>query len=120
MLARRRDHRRPAIRDRCDEPLAQQETLTLRSPLPMKERQTMRFLVIPALLTACAASGLAQTPDHVRTADQRSISASFWSNMAPSDHFDIANAVIGPATNKQAPFDQPDIPISSHDRLYTA
>jgi hypothetical protein len=24
--ARRRDHRRPAIRDRCDEPLAQQET----------------------------------------------------------------------------------------------
>jgi YVTN family beta-propeller protein len=30
----------------------------------------MRFLVIPALLTACAVSGLAQTADRVYTADQ--------------------------------------------------
>jgi hypothetical protein len=47
----------------------------------------MRFLVIPALLTACAVSGLAQTADRVYT---------------------------------QAPFDQPDVSISSHDRVYTA
>src|ERR1700744_3656693 len=46
----------------------------------------MRFLVISALLTACALSGLAQT------------SGSF----------------------EQAPFGQADIPISSHDRVYTA
>ena len=32
----------------------------------------MRFLVIPALLTACAVSGLAQTADRVYTADQTS------------------------------------------------
>jgi hypothetical protein len=44
----------------------------LRSPLPMKERQTMRFLVIPALLTACAVCGLAQTADRVYSDDQTS------------------------------------------------
>src|SRR5246500_1436716 len=49
----------------------------------------MRFLVIPALLAACAVSGLAQTAHRAHTADQ-------------------------------APFNQPDIPISSHDRVYTA
>jgi hypothetical protein len=32
----------------------------------------MRFLVIPALLTACAVSVLAQTADRVYTADQTS------------------------------------------------
>jgi|HubBroStandDraft_4_1064222.scaffolds.fasta_scaffold10379_2 YVTN family beta-propeller protein len=72
----------------------------------------MRFLLIPALLTACAVSGLAQTADRVYTADQAS-------NMV---------SVIDPATSKfldsispeQAPFDQPDTPISSHDRVYTA
>src|ERR1700730_14304537 len=37
--ARRRDHCRPAIRDRCDEPLAQQETLTLTLTLTY-ERET--------------------------------------------------------------------------------
>src|SRR6201998_270534 len=106
----------------------------------------MRFLVIPALVTACAVSGLAQTAARVYTADQTSntvpvidpatnkflgsihlgddvsspIPYSF-SSMAPFDHLpDIPNTVIGPATNKQAPFDQPDIPISSHDRVYTA
>src|ERR1700740_2069610 len=68
----------------------------------------MRFLVIPALLTACAVSGLAQTADRVHTADQTSYS---FLSMAPFDHFDIP---------KQAPFDQPDTPISSHDRVYTA
>ena len=50
----------------------------------MKERQTMRFLVIPALLTACAVSGLAQTADRVYSADQTS-------NMV---------SVIDPAANK--------------------
>src|ERR1700751_5196041 len=49
----------------------------------------MRFLVIPALLAACAVSGLAQTAHRPHTADQ-------------------------------APFNQPDIPIRSQDRLYTA
>jgi YVTN family beta-propeller protein len=44
----------------------------------------MRFLVIPALLTACAVSGLAQTGDRVYTADQTSNTVS----------------VIDPATNK--------------------
>ncbi|WP_263352214.1 YncE family protein [Acidicapsa acidisoli] len=44
----------------------------------------MRFLVIPALLTACAVSGLAQTADRVYTADQTSNTVS----------------VIDPATNK--------------------
>ena len=36
--ARRRDHRRPAIRNRCDEPLAQQETLTLTLTLYIRKR----------------------------------------------------------------------------------
>ena len=36
--ARRRDHRRPAIRDRCDEPLAQQETLTLTLKRPAQSK----------------------------------------------------------------------------------
>ena len=44
----------------------------------------MRFLLIPALLTACAVSGLAQTADRVYTADQTSNTVS----------------VIDPATNK--------------------
>jgi DNA-binding beta-propeller fold protein YncE len=50
----------------------------------------MRFLVIPALLTACAVSGLAQTADRVYTADQTSNTVS----------------VIDPATNKFLGFRQ--------------
>src|SRR3984957_14363787 len=44
----------------------------------------MRFLLIPALLTACAVPGLAQTADRVYTAEQTSNTVS----------------VIDPATNK--------------------
>jgi YVTN family beta-propeller protein len=103
----------------------------------MKERQTMRFLVIPALLTACAVSGLAQTADRVYTADQTSNTVSvidpatnkFLSSVLLGD--DVLAAlnplypgqllVHGPGfSSEQAPFDQPDIPISSHDRVYTA
>src|SRR6201984_1631084 len=106
----------------------------------------MRFLVIPALGAACAVSGLAQTVDRVYTADQTSNTVSVidpatnkflgsihlgddvsspipysFSSIAPFDRLpEIANTVIGPATNKQAPFAQPDMPISSHDRVYTA
>src|SRR5580700_10488578 len=62
----------------------------------------MRFLVIPALLTACAVSGLPQTADRVHTADQASNS---FSSMAPFD---------------KLPDLLPDISIRSHDRVYTA
>src|ERR1700761_8042498 len=97
----------------------------------------MRFLVIPALLTACAVSGLAQTADRIYTADQASNMVSVISpaisKLLGSIHLgDDPPAALsllyprhllghGPAFSpKQAPFDQPDIPISSHDRVYTA
>jgi YVTN family beta-propeller protein len=59
--------------------LAQQETLTYER----ETNETMRFLLIPALLTACAVPGFAQTADRVYTADQTSNTVS----------------VIDPATN---------------------
>ena len=97
----------------------------------------MRFLLIPALLTACAASGLAQTGDRVQTADQTSNTASVsvpatneflgpihLGEDAPaslSSLFHSQVVVHGPGfSSAQAPFDQPDRPISSHDRVYTA
>jgi YVTN family beta-propeller protein len=95
----------------------------------MKERQTMRFLVIPALLTACAVSGLAQTADRVYSADQTSNMVSVIdpaaNKLLTSIHLrdDVSDA-LSPLYHgqlpAQAPFDQPDIPISSHDRVYTA
>src|SRR6201998_1540205 len=88
----------------------------------------MRFLLIPALLTACAVSGLAQTADRVYTTDQTSNMVSIIepatnkfldSILSPLYHGQLL--VQGPgASSEQAPFDQPDIPISSHDRVYTA
>src|SRR3984893_14667849 len=99
----------------------------------------MRFLVIPALLTACAVSGLAQTADRVYTADQTSNTVSvidpatnkFLGYIHLGDNVSAAAAlsplyrgqflVHGPGFSpEQAPFDQPAIPISSHDRVYTA
>src|SRR6201994_4171069 len=97
----------------------------------------MRFLVIPALLTACAVSGLAQTADRVYTADQTSNTVSVLdpatNKLLSSIHLgeDLPAAlsplyhdqllVHGPGfSSQQAPFDQPGIPISTHDRVYTA
>jgi DNA-binding beta-propeller fold protein YncE len=102
----------------------------------------MRFLLIPALLTACAASGLAQTGDRVQTADQASNTVSVndpaTNEIFSSIHFgdDLLGdgmpaalrplfhsqfVVYGPGfASAQAPFDQPDISISSHDRANTA
>jgi DNA-binding beta-propeller fold protein YncE len=102
----------------------------------------MRFLLIPALLTACAASGLAQTAHRDQTADQTSNTASisdpatneFLSSIPIGDDLlgDNVPAVLstlfhsqfvvhGPDfSSEQAPFEQPNIPISSHDRVDTA
>jgi YVTN family beta-propeller protein len=94
----------------------------------------MRFLVIPALLTACAVSGLAQTADRVYTPDQTSnmisisdpakLASTHLGDDAPADLrplFHSESVVHGPDfSSAQAPFDQPNIPISSHDRVYTA
>src|ERR1700753_1893466 len=97
----------------------------------------MRFLVIPALLTACAVSGLAQTADRAYTADQTSNTVSvldpatnkLLSSIHLGDNLPAALSplyhdqlqVHGPGfSSEQAPFDQPDISISSHDRVYTA
>ena len=97
----------------------------------------MRFLVIPALLTACAVSGLAQTADRVYTADQTSNTVSvidpainkLLSSIHLDDDLPAALSPLYPGqllvhgpgfSSEQAPFDQPDIPISSHDRVYTA
>lgn len=100
----------------------------------------MRFLMIPALLTVCAASGLAQTANRVQTADQTSNTVSVCDPAtnkflgpihlgddllgdgvpaALSFLFHSQFVVHGPGSGL-APFDRPDIPISSHDRVYTA
>src|SRR6201994_1007128 len=97
----------------------------------------MRFLVIPALLTACAVSGLAQTADRVYTAPATANTGSVidpaTNKLLSSIHLgDDKPAALSPlyhdqllvqgpaSSDKQAPFDQPGIPISSHDRVYTA
>ena len=97
----------------------------------------MRFLVIPALLAACAVSGLAQTADRVYTADEISNTVSvidpainkLLGSIHLGDNLPAALSPLYPGqllvhgpgfSSEQAPFDQPDIPISSHDRVYTA
>src|ERR1700752_2657541 len=89
----------------------------------------MRFLVIPALLTACAVSGLAQTVDRVYTAGQTSNTVSA---IDPATNIFLGvihfgndlSAALGPLSPGQLavqpPFAQSGIPISSHDRVYTA
>jgi YVTN family beta-propeller protein len=97
----------------------------------------MRFLVIPPLLTACAVSSLAQTADRVYTAGQTSKTVSIIdpaiSKLLGSIHLgDDMSAALSPLypgqllvhgpgfSSEQAPFDRPDTPITSHDRVYTA
>ena len=102
----------------------------------------MRFLLIPALLTACAASGLAQTADRANTADQtpNTASVSDPATNQPLSSIQIGDDLLGdhvPAalstlfrsqfvvhgpgfSSAQAPLDQPNIPISSHDGANTA
>ena len=92
----------------------------------------MRFLMVPLLLTACAVSALAQTADRVHRADQTSNKVSVIdpaiSKLLSSIHLDDGVpaalsllypphlVVHGPGSpSEQSPFDQPDIPISSHD-----
>src|ERR1700758_1527609 len=56
----------------------------------MKERQTMRFLVIPALLSVCAVSGLAQTAD---------IPISPHDRVYTADQFSNTVSVVDPSSN---------------------